>query len=428
MKTADLNAERSVLGSILLNDKLTYYIDLLKAQWFSDLKHRDVFEAMLAVREKEREVDPVTVVSAMIGGVSKNSDIVNSITSAYITSARIDDYLSILKDLYHVRDLKKQCQQVISEIDSSDHDAMIFVTDSAVKISDIGKGAICSRTKKASSGIVQVCDDILLQTEPKGLAKTGLGKIDEVFGGLWPEMTILGGAPGMGKSTIGLSICNHVAITSSALYISLEESVHSLQLRLLAMETGLRLNDLRRRQLPAFSNATLVAGAAAVHSKNLYIHHEPGMGIAQISAVVKRFQAERELGLLVIDHMDRVQSGGKQWEKEAVSKGLSDMIGLGGYPGLVLHQLTKEVHKRDDKRPTRGDLRYIGEADARMIWLAYRAHVYNNTMDPTLLELIVDKNNNGPCGTIPLECDLDRMYIGDWRGQYGTAPDEPAEY
>jgi len=296
---------------------------------------------------------------------------------------------------------------------------MTFVTDSAAKISDAGKGAVTIRTKKASLGIVEMCDDILDGSQPKGLVKTGFMKIDEVFGGLWPEMTILGGRPGMGKTGFALAIAKNIGKQSNSLFVSLEESHESLQVRLLAMASGIRVNDIRRRTLQSGANKTLMNGAGLINQNNLYIHHEPGLTVEGITAVCKRFQSERELGLVVIDHMDRIAlKNGDQSTKEAASKGLADMIGLGGYPGLVLHQLNKSIEQREDKRPLPSDLRYVGEADARMVIFPYRDFVYNEDADPRRMEVIVAKNNNGPVGTILLECRMETMQFADWRGDY----------
>src|SRR4051812_27476164 len=62
---------------------------------------------------------------------------------------------------------------------------------------------------------------------------TGMGELDRVFGGgLIPgSVTLLGGEPGIGKSTLLLQLANHAARTTPTLYLSAEESAAQIGLR-----------------------------------------------------------------------------------------------------------------------------------------------------------------------------------------------------
>ena len=62
---------------------------------------------------------------------------------------------------------------------------------------------------------------------------TGMGELDRVFGGgLIPgSVTLLGGEPGIGKSTLLLQLANHAARNTPTLYLSAEESAAQIGLR-----------------------------------------------------------------------------------------------------------------------------------------------------------------------------------------------------
>ena len=62
---------------------------------------------------------------------------------------------------------------------------------------------------------------------------TGMGELDRVLGGgaVKGSLVLVGGAPGIGKSTLMLQICNKLCEFSKVLYISGEESEHQLKLR-----------------------------------------------------------------------------------------------------------------------------------------------------------------------------------------------------
>jgi DNA repair protein RadA/Sms len=67
---------------------------------------------------------------------------------------------------------------------------------------------------------------------------TGIGELDRVMGGgiVGGSMTLVGGDPGIGKSTLLLQVCRNLADRVSVLYISGEESLKQIKLR--AMRIG----------------------------------------------------------------------------------------------------------------------------------------------------------------------------------------------
>jgi len=74
-------------------------------------------------------------------------------------------------------------------------------------------------------------------------------------------------------------------------------------------------------------------------------------------------------------------------------------------PIIILSQLNRGVEQRNDKRPMMSDLRESGsiEQDADVVMMLYREYVYDqNTENPEIAELIVNKNRAGSIGTIYL--------------------------
>ena len=62
---------------------------------------------------------------------------------------------------------------------------------------------------------------------------TGMGELDRVLGGgaVAGSLVLVGGAPGIGKSTLLLQICNCLCLNKTVLYVSGEESERQLKLR-----------------------------------------------------------------------------------------------------------------------------------------------------------------------------------------------------
>ena len=118
---------------------------------------------------------------------------------------------------------------------------------------------------------------------------SGQQELDRVFGGgIVPgSVTLLGGDPGIGKSTLLLQVAAHVAQSGSVLYASGEESVEQVGLR------GRRL-------------AVAAAGLAVVAASDL----ETILGLA----------VERKAALLVVDSIQTVQSAAVAASAGAVSQ------------------------------------------------------------------------------------------------------------
>ena len=79
----------------------------------------------------------------------------------------------------------------------------------------------------------RACPVTDLRTDEEIRFPTGMGELDRVLGGgaVKGSLVLVGGAPGIGKSTLMLQICNQLCKTSRVLYVSGEESEHQLKLR-----------------------------------------------------------------------------------------------------------------------------------------------------------------------------------------------------
>ena len=75
-------------------------------------------------------------------------------------------------------------------------------------------------------------------TEEKSRIVTGISELDRVLGGgiVVGSVTLIGGEPGIGKSTILLQLCGEVSKTKSVLYVTGEESVRQIKLRAVRLD------------------------------------------------------------------------------------------------------------------------------------------------------------------------------------------------
>ena len=97
---------------------------------------------------------------------------------------------------------------------------------------------------------------------------TGLGELDRVLGGglVLGSLTLVGGDPGIGKSTLLLQICQYLGADKSILYISGEESMSQIKLRAerLHVSTG-------RLSLACETNVESILSACMLHQPDILI-------------------------------------------------------------------------------------------------------------------------------------------------------------
>src|SRR5690606_31167552 len=86
-------------------------------------------------------------------------------------------------------------------------------------------------------------------------------------------------------------------------------------------------------------------------------------------------------------------------------------------PVVALSQLSRDVEKRNNKRPMLSDLRDSGsiEQDADVVMLLYRDAYYNEENDDNrnILEINVAKHREGEVGVVPVFYDLKNGVMGD---------------
>ena len=89
------------------------------------------------------------------------------------------------------------------------------------------------KTVRAGQGIRRACPVTELKADEEIRFPTGMGELDRVLGGgaVKGSLVLVGGAPGIGKSTLMLQICSKLCEFSKVLYVSGEESEHQLKLR-----------------------------------------------------------------------------------------------------------------------------------------------------------------------------------------------------
>lgn len=245
-----------------------------------------------------------------------------------------------------------------------------------------------------------------------------------VNGGLRPgQVVVVGARPAIGKSVIGLGFARHTAIRYKmpTLLISMEMSNDEVTDRLIAAEAGVSLDRLQGRELSDDEWLKIAEIRHRVEEAPLVVDDSSNCTLARIRARLRGMARKDPARLVVVDYvglMDSPAVKGETRERQVaeLSRGLKLLAKEFGIPIVALHQLNREVTRRSDKRPTMADLRESGaiEADADLIVLLHREDAYNKESPRAgEMELVVDKNRNGPTALITVA----------FQGRYARAVD-----
>jgi len=419
----NVDAERFVLGSILLDDNL--YIQAagaLEPDDFSLEKHRRIFRRMGDLNERGEHIDRITVANELM----KNGELESCDGLSYLVSLddglpqipNLDSYVRLVKDRALLRRIIFASQHMINrammgeespdEILAGAEETLLKLGDEQVKAGLVSPSQIL---ESYEGGINAFLDP---SKRVKGVS-TGFLKLDEMTGGMHGgDLFILAARPSMGKTAFALNIAQHVAlrIKETVAVFSLEMSKESLLTRMLCAAARVDSQKFRMGYLSQDERRKLNHSLMELAEAPLYIDDTAGLHLMDMHAKLRRLKQERGgLKLVIVDYLQLMSSRGRvenrNQEVSALSRGLKLMAKELNVPMLVLSQLSRAVETRQgDHRPVLSDLRESGsiEQDADVVGFIFREEVYNRDREDLkgLAELIVAKQRNGPVGTVNL--------------------------
>lgn len=249
-----------------------------------------------------------------------------------------------------------------------------------------------------------------LSSEPSGLV-SGFRSLDRVTQGYQRgDLIIFAGRPSMGKSAfMAQSVYNVAQRTGLPCPVfSLEMSRRQLLYRLISMESGIPLQNLRAGRLNKGQWDGLLQSIGDATAPPVFVSNDCAPTVEQMTAGLMRFKEEQgELGLIMIDYLQLMPSKSENRNQglAEITRQLKLTAQAVDAPIVVLSQLSRGLEGRSEKRPINSDLRDSGaiEQDGDLIMMLYRDEVYNKeTVDSGIAEVIITKHRNGPLETVKL--------------------------
>lgn len=415
-------SERVILGAVLLdNSVIAQAVEHLRPEDFYSPLNRRVFAAMIALFEKQKQIDPILIGEELkkegsldsMGGIAT----ITNLTFGLPHFSNVEAYIKVVHDKSVVRNLIRTCNAVTSEALAEEDDAEVILDHAEQAIFAIAE----ARTKQSFSRIAPIADRVLARVkeyaagEGTGITglSTGFRELDEMTSGFQrTDLIIVAGRPSMGKTALCLTLAQNAALYSKAVVaiFSLEMSKEQLVTRMLASEAHINAHRFRTGHLMSNEWERLANAIGTLSDARMFIDDTPAISALEIRAKCRRLAAEqKQLDLIVIDYLQLMggskRSESRQQEVSQISRELKGLAKEMDVPVVALSQLSRAPEARNPPKPLMSDLRESGsiEQDADVVAFIYREDYYKETEENKgIAELIVSKQRNGPTGTVKL--------------------------
>ncbi|MDR1488585.1 MAG: replicative DNA helicase [Holosporales bacterium] len=447
----NIEAEQALLGAVILdNDLLERIPDYFVSESFSSPLNAKIFNTIKKIRDLGSVADPITITAYLTQDdmfvKSDGQKYIIDLADAVIGLSGIADYAGIIHDLH----LRRQIMNIGDEIASraknmvEEETTNGLIEDAEKKLYNIANGIgdnnrLFAFSDALASSIEAAASAYKRDTHIVGVT-TGFKALDKWLGGMHKsDLIVVAGRPSMGKTAFATNIAFNAAKQklknfqdgTAVVFFSLEMSAEQLATRILSSESGISSDSIRRGEIPKDSFDKFLTISRELESIELFIDDTPNITVGQIRSRVRRLKRKYNIGLIVIDYLQLVESGGRRNSDNRVNeiseitralKGLAKEMNV---PVVALSQLSRAVEQREDKKPQLSDLRESGsiEQDSDVVMFVFREEYYKARKEPqegtiehdkwqlemekiyNRAEIIIAKQRHGPVGSIKLFFD-----------------------
>ena len=441
----NIEAEQSVIGTILVSNEIFDEINtIISSKNFYDPMHQKIFEAIESLIYKGMLANPITLKNYFENEKDDLNvpDYLVKVTKFSTSSRQAIEYSRIIYDMFVRRELIKISEGTIDSAKLKDLNisGKNIIENSEKLLFDLAeKGSFNSSLVKFDEALkftIEMATNAYKNEEGIVGVPTGLTDIDDRLGGLHKsDLIIIAGRPSMGKTALATNIAFNAASKlqesgkkSTVAFFSLEMSSEQLSTRILAEQSRIKSNDIRRGKISDEQFDKFIETSKNISELPLYIDETPAISIAAVSNRARRIKRLFGLEMIVVDYIQLMRgptnnANNRVQEISEITQGLKAIAKELSVPVLALSQLSRAVEQRDDHKPLLSDLRESGsiEQDADVVMFVYRAAYYLERKEPQaatvehaewqakmneiahLAQIIIAKQRHGPTGNVDLE-------------------------
>lgn len=449
----DNDIEIIVIAYLLKHpDLIDTHFEHLDNILFSNTENLRIYKVLMDFNRSQKNISIDTIKNYIPDMQSKtHKELSTQIDQIVFSKDVFSSYLETLHELHLRRELFKITQ-------NKNNESTTFETSNSIKdiFSDLEKKLFdLSNLKKDNyefRNFASVTKASLKLVEKAFKKKgkysgivSGFVDLDNMLGGMQnSDLIILAGRPSMGKTALATNIAFNAAKyfskeedESSVVMFSLEMSAEQIGLRILAEQSKIPSDKLRKGELNEKDSLELQNTYQEINNLNFFFDDSPNLTVSELRSKLRRYKNNYNIKLVLIDYLQLIKPESNRDnrvnELSEITRNLKQLAKEFNLPVISLSQLSRQVENRDDKRPLLSDLRESGsiEQDADVVLFIYRESYYLQRNEPTRgvdetqesyqkkhdtwkdrneevfnkAELIVAKQRNGPTGKIELYFD-----------------------
>jgi len=374
-----IEAEKSLLGCLMLDKEAIFRVyDFLKPDDFYKKNHQEIYTVMAELFERGEPIDFLSVSNRLkdknlleeIGGISFLTELINSVP----TASHIANYAKIVQKKRILRDLISASQDIAAFGYNESEDIDILLDQAEKRIFSIAQKGLTQEFVLVKDTLEEAFERIdKLSKREAGLRglPSGFTDLDNILAGFQKsDLIILAARPTLGKSAMALNFAANIAINAKIPVgmFSLEMSRDQVVDRLISSLSGVDLWRLRTGRLSSEgeeNDFTRIRHALGVLSDApIYIDDAASPTALQMKAMCRRLQAEKGLGLVIIDYLQLMEplnlNANPVQQVSENSRALKALARELNIPVLVVSQLSRAVEQRSPQIPRLADLRQSG--------------------------------------------------------------------
>jgi replicative DNA helicase len=425
-------AEASLLGAVLIDP--TVYENVVRGRIapasLSREQHRLILGAVERVAERGEALGSQTVQAELaarseldeVGGAQFLVGLMQNVP----TVAHAESYASIVERTALLRRLIQAANE-IAHLALTREDAESAVADAQELLFAVSESSLHRDVVPLEIALRRFADQITARGDDQRQGvPTGFEHLDGKTGGFQPsDLIIIGGRPGLGKSSLALNIVWHAAITArkTCAVFSLEMTELQVVQRLISMTAEIDGNRMRRGRLSEREFESINSASNQLQRAPIFIEESSRLTVTDILAKSRRLQADRGLDLVVVDYLQLIEGAagndeGRVQEVAVITRALKSIARELEVPVVALSQLSRQIETRGTE-PMLSDLRESGaiEADADLVLFLWQKD--RKDRDESVVRLKLAKHRNGPTGDFDLhfQSELTRFRdLGETRG------------
>jgi len=417
----NLDAEQSALGACLIEkDALSRVIEILPdPSDFYRTSHQIIFQAILKLYERGEPVDLITLTNELrnqnrleeAGGAAYLTFLIDSVP----TAANAEYYSGIIKEKAILRNLIQAGTNIATMGYHEDETAEMIVDKAEQEIFGIAQKRLIYDfvpIRKVMTTTFEKIEELYARKAHVTGMPSGYKELDSYTAGFQrANLIIVAARPGMGKTAICMNIAQYLATREKVpvAIFSLEMSKEELAQRLLCSEARIDAQRLRTGYLEEGDWPRMTRAMNVLCEAPIFIDDTAGLSVMEMRSKARRLKSKTGIEMIIIDYIQLIKGSSRtenrNQEISEISRQLKNLSKELSLPIIAISQLSREVEKRQDKRPMLSDLRESGaiEQEADMVVFIYRDDYYNpHSEKKNKAEVIIAKQRNGPLATVDL--------------------------